>query len=978
MIGKKIPKKKEKAASKSKAANVVALTDYIANPSQTPGHEHEKLLYRGSRNFISDEFISQQREMVSLASEAVRSTMPVSHYLLSWKEGEHPTPEQIEEAVDIVLEELGLIGCQTMFGVHDDTNNQHAHIAINRVDPVTDKVRKANRGFDIEAMHRAVARIEKLQGWEREPNARYQVLENGQVVQSFKVEGSKPVKQHIVDKENVTGEKSATRIAIEEAGPILMTATSWREVHDGLEKIGMRYERFGSGAKVFVGEVGVKASDVDKKASMSRMEKRLGIFEPANQESPNVFIVHTPEPHPSYARDPFAGPNRLRKLSERNVADHHPENRATGVLQIDARTLGHRANAVRRESDAGRAKPGRRSTGREPEPITPGIDGWQEYITARCVHYHGKENETLALRRRHDVERKTFAQEQAKYRASALRGSWAGRGELRNAIESAVAYERATKFAELQERQKSERAEVRAKYRPFPSLELWQRQRGRDDLAEQWRERASTPAQIIGDTAVPALPKDIRAYQHHVVGNTVQYRIADDRGQALAPAFVDRGNRIDVHAWRDEGATLAALQLSAAKWTKFQVSGSDEYKAMCVWLAALHGLKITNPELQDRITKERTRLRDERAAAMKANELVQFEKYHAAVGAKRYRVTAIKMPENGGEPKVFIVDKKGGVTVGFTPDEIAQRTPELRRLQARGENIYYTPLSADKHHILLDDVNRAKLDRLIADGYKPAAVIESSPGNFQALITIPKLGTPHDRDVSNRLTVALNTEYGDPHLSGAIHPHRAPGYENRKPKHLREDGSYPEVKLPRAERRECDKTLALSREINAEYETLSVKRDWPVEAPAPAVAPRASAIDSDRGADITVLAYKRHTADVIARQMGGRIDRSRVDSMVAVRLAVTGHSQVDIERAVFQCAPEIRDDSSHNWGDYARRTAAYAFSPKGQNQVEAYRKYQDQWTRMEDEVRKQHQPVAHEKPDDREAAEKTRDIYKYK
>lgn len=977
MIGKKIPKDKQKAAKKSKAANVVDLTNYIADPSQTPGHEHEKLLYRGSRNFISDDFISQQREMVSLASEAVRSTMPVSHYLLSWKEGEHPTPEQIEEAVDIVLEELGLTGCQTMFGAHDDTNNQHAHIAINRVDPVTGKVRKANGGFDIEAMHRAVARIEKLQGWERETDGRYQVLENGDLVQSYKVEGPKPVKQHIVDKENVTGEKSAVRMAIEQAGPILMTATSWREVHDRLAEIGMTYDRFGSGAKVFVGEVGVKASDVDKKASMSRMEKRLGIFEPITQESPNVFIVHTPEPHPGYPRDPFAGPNRLRVLSERDVADNSKGKRSAGVLQIDARPLGHSANAVRRQSDAGRAKPGRRSTGREPEPIKPDIEGWPEYIAARHAHYDGKDAAILGLRTRHDDERKTFASEQAKFRASEMAGSWVGRGAERNLREGNIAFERAKKIAALKERQAAERAELRAKYRPFPSLEQWQRQRGRADLAEQWRERASKAAQIIGDTPVPALPQDIRAYQNHVVGDTVEYRIADDRGQALAPAFVDRGKRIDVHAWRDESATLAALQLSAAKWTTFQVYGSDEYKAMCAKLAAQHGLKIKNPELQDLISAERARLRDERTSAMKANELAQFEKYHAAVGAERYRVTAIKMRESGPQ-KVFILDKKDGVTIGFTPDEIAQRTPELKRLQARGENIYYTPMSADKHHILIDDLDRAKLDRLIADGYKPAAIIESSPGNFQAIITVAKLGTPHDRDVSNRVLVELNKEYGDPNLAAAIRPHRAPGYENRKPKHVREDGSYPQVQLRRSERRECDKTLAMSREINTEHEALAVKRDKPAVRAVAAVTPRASAIDSDRDADITVLAYRRHSADVIARQMGGPIDHSRVDSMVAVRLAVTGHSQVDIEHAAFQCAPEIRDGEpgSHDWADYARRTAAFAFSPKGQDQAEKLQKYQAQWMRIEDEVRKQQAPRAQEKPDDRNQDEDEREIDK--
>jgi hypothetical protein len=72
----------------------------------------------------------------------------------------------------------------------------------------------------------------------------------------------------------------------------------------------------------------------------------------------------------------------------------------------------------------------------------------------------------------------------------------------------------------------------------------------------------------------------------------------------------------------------------------------------------------------------------------------------------------------------------------------------------------------------------------------------------------------------------------------------------------------------------------------------------------------------------------------------------------------------------------IRDESSQNWSDYARRTAAYAFSPKGQSQAEALRKYQTQWLRLEDEVRKQHAPMPHEKRDDREETEKTREIHK--
>jgi hypothetical protein len=51
------------------------------------------------------------------------------------------------------------------------------------------------------------------------------------------------------------------------------------------------------------------------------------------------------------------------------------------------------------------------------------------------------------------------------------------------------------------------------------------------------------------------------------------------------------------------------LQLAAQKWSSFQISGNDDYKALCVNLAAEHGFKISNPELQVNIESERQRMR---------------------------------------------------------------------------------------------------------------------------------------------------------------------------------------------------------------------------------------------------------------------------------------------------------------------------------------------------------------------------------
>ena len=89
-------------------------------------------------------------------------------------------------------------------------------------------------------------------------------------------------------------------------------------------------------------------------------------------------------------------------------------------------------------------------------------------------------------------------------------------------------------------------------------------------------------------------------------------------------------------------------------------------------------------------------------------------------------MTAIKMDEDGSR-KVFILDKKDGQSMAFTPDELVRKMPEILKLQKRGENIYYTPLSEDKHHILIDDISPENVVRLQKDGYKPAVIIESSP-----------------------------------------------------------------------------------------------------------------------------------------------------------------------------------------------------------------------------------------------------------
>lgn len=914
---------------KSKTVRITELTNYISKPEDV--NAKEKCVYFNSRNFVFDGFKAQQLEMIALAEAAPRSDNPVNHYLLSWQEDEQPTVDQIEECVSILLKELGLDECQTCYGVHDDTENIHLHIAVNRVHPLTEKVLKPNKGFDIEAGHKAAAKIAHIQGWKTEPNARYMILEDNSVAQRKKHKERKTPDQEKIRIEIETGEKSAERIAIEQAAPIILQAKSWAELHASLEKKGFRFERKGSGAVVFVGDTAVKASSIHRSASLGRLQKRLGPFEDRNSEGV-TYYEHTPTPELHSGQPRPLSEHRVRELSKCNLAGDG-ERQTPGILSFDARAYRRGTEGLRRSSQPGTpdgtgGDKRDRGNGRNPEPrdVT-----WTEYVKARREYSDKKKAARAELKERHEAERKALYAEQKAKRQAATAGNWRGHGDKLNAVRSLVAAKQAKEKLALKERQARERKEFQKQFPPFLELTEW------------LKDRPEVPPQVncmMGgkekqEQTHPAA-HDIRSFVAAIQGGAVHYSAAKD----IEPAFVDRGRRIDVYETHQRDHVLAALQLATQKWGALHINGSDEYKALCVQLAAEHGFKILNPELRPVVQEKREQIQQARKEAMKTEQLRQFEAYHEAVDADRYRVTSIRMDQDGGK-RAWILDKKDGVTHGFLPKELVPKIPTMLRLQKRGENIYYTPLSETKHHILIDDMSRESVKRLIDDGYRPAVLLESSPDNFQCVITIPKLGSPHDKDVGNRLTERMNKEYGDPNLSGCIHPHRAPGFNNQKHKHQREDGTYPEVKLLKAEKRECLKCLDRSKEIDQEYKQLALERQK-------RLALQKQEQASRRQTDIPgspTAAYNVHLENI--RQHLQIEDRSRVDAMIAVRMRTTGHSQEAVAAAIRDCAPALREGENRNWDRYAERTAEYAFGLKGDEALQRNERYAEFWKRLE-------------------------------
>ena len=197
---------------------------------------------------------------------------------------------------------------------------------------------------------RAIARIEYIQGWQGEDRGLYRVREDGGTERTRpRDEQERKPSVRARDLEERTGERSAERLAIEEAAPAIRK-----------DEVGARYtkrwrsgdtlERKGSGAILWVGDRPVKASSAGRDCSMSALEKRLGEFEPAREAAREVSRTRAPEPimprAPGWQQYIEA---RGRHYSERSVrreqlAGRHREDRQ----RMTSRHRAERADIFRR------------------------------------------------------------------------------------------------------------------------------------------------------------------------------------------------------------------------------------------------------------------------------------------------------------------------------------------------------------------------------------------------------------------------------------------------------------------------------------------------------------------------------------------------------------------------------------------------------------------------------------------------------
>lgn len=102
-------------------------------------------------------------EMNLVAAQNRRCIDPVYHFILSWRENELPTDQQIFECAKHCIRQLGMEGHQYVTAVHQDTDNTHCHVAVNRVSPVSYKA--ANLWNDADTLQKSCRVLERKYGF---------------------------------------------------------------------------------------------------------------------------------------------------------------------------------------------------------------------------------------------------------------------------------------------------------------------------------------------------------------------------------------------------------------------------------------------------------------------------------------------------------------------------------------------------------------------------------------------------------------------------------------------------------------------------------------------------------------------------------------------------------------------------------------------------------------------------------------------
>jgi hypothetical protein len=216
------------------------------------------------------------------------------HALVSFPVGEVPAPIVLREIEAAICDKLKMGDHQRVAVVHYDTSCVHMHIAINKIHPDTHTIREPYQDHIV--LGKLAEQLERKYGLQRTNHT---------------PTGKTAGEREAGDIEAMTGQQSLLSWVRGECLNDLLKADSWDRLHEIAGTFGLSVKLRGNGL-VFTdgGGASVKGSDVGADFKKSALEKRLGGFRPAADNSAPA------KPGTGYDKKPLGGTGELRREFE--------------------------------------------------------------------------------------------------------------------------------------------------------------------------------------------------------------------------------------------------------------------------------------------------------------------------------------------------------------------------------------------------------------------------------------------------------------------------------------------------------------------------------------------------------------------------------------------------------------------------------------------------------------------------------------
>ncbi|MGN9498413.1 relaxase [Pseudomonas syringae] len=281
------------SASRSKDAMFDRLVDYVdRNENDNRTVVTTDVLPDGRQRVISGGISCETNcfswetaaaEMNMVASQNARCVDPVYHFILSWRENELPTDAQIFECATHCIRQVGMEGHQYVTAIHQDTDNTHCHVAVNRVNPITHKA--ANLWNDADILQKSCRVLERKYGFIQD-NGSWQWGVNDQLTRApfrFTRAPRDAVPLQVYSNTESLYHYAVGNVRDDITRLLENNEISWPKAHDVLHQKGLGLREQGDGLVIYdylrpEANTVVKASSVHVALTKAKLERHIGKY----------------------------------------------------------------------------------------------------------------------------------------------------------------------------------------------------------------------------------------------------------------------------------------------------------------------------------------------------------------------------------------------------------------------------------------------------------------------------------------------------------------------------------------------------------------------------------------------------------------------------------------------------------------------------------------------------------------------------